>query len=117
MSVNVHAISHSSLAVKRSVISTTAVMPFAASVGFYFSFRLFFPLLAVRIFGQDAQYGVIVSLALNYLLLCLAALGAVGAAPSALKSVSRLPSFRWVLLFFGFSGISLLWSVTASLPA
>jgi hypothetical protein len=115
--VNVHAISRSSLALNQSAISTTAVMPFAASVGFYLSFRLFFPLLAVRIFGQDAQYGVIVSLALNYLLLCLAALGVVGTAPSALRPVSQLPSFRWVLLFLAFSGISLLWSVTASLPA
>jgi hypothetical protein len=100
-----------------SAISTVEVAPFAVSVGFYLSFRLFFPLLAVRVFGQDAQYGVIFSLALNYLLLVLAAVGALGTAPSALPSVLRLPSFRWVLLFLGFSGISLLWSVTASLPA
>jgi hypothetical protein len=92
-------------------------MPFAVSVGFYLSFRLFFPLLAVRVFGQDAQYGVVVSLALNYLLLILAAGGALGTAPSALPPILRLPSFRWVLLFLGFSGISLSWSVTASLPA
>jgi exopolysaccharide production protein ExoQ len=117
MSVNVHAISRPSLAVNQSAVSTAALMPSAALVGFYFSFRLFFPLLAVRVFGQDAQYGVIVSLALNYLLLCLALLGAVGAAPSALHPVFRLPSFRWVLLFLVFSGVSLLWSVTASLPA
>jgi exopolysaccharide production protein ExoQ len=117
MSVNIDAISRPSLTLSPSAISATTITPFSASVGFYLSFRLFFPLLAVRIFGQDAQYGVIVSLALNYLLLSLAALGAVGAGPSALRSVSRLPSFRWVLLFFGFSGISLLWSVTASLPA
>jgi exopolysaccharide production protein ExoQ len=115
--VNVNAISRPSFAMNPSAISTVEVAPFAVSVGFYLSFRLFFPLLAVRVFGQDAQYGVIVSLALNYLLLCLAALGAVGTAPSALPSVLRLPSFRWVLLFLGFSGISLLWSVTASLPA
>jgi exopolysaccharide production protein ExoQ len=117
MTVNVHAISRPSLAMNPFAISTTAVMPFAASVGFYLSFRLFFPLLAVRVFGQDAQYGVIVSLALNYLLLVLAIVGALGTAPSALRSVSRLPCFRWVFLFLGFSGISLLWSVTASLPA
>jgi exopolysaccharide production protein ExoQ len=115
--MNVHAVSRSSFAVNQSAISTIGVMPFAASVGFYLSFRLFFPLLAVRVFGQDAQYGVVVSLALNYLLPCLAALGAVGTAPSALRPVSQLPSFRWVLLFLAFSGISLLWSVTASLSA
>jgi exopolysaccharide production protein ExoQ len=115
--VNVHAVSHPSLAVNRSATRTTAVMPFAASVGFYLSFRLFFPLLAVRVLGQDAQYGVVFSLALNYLLLVLAAVGALGTAPSTLPSVLRLPSFRWVLLFLGFSGISLSWSVTASLPA
>jgi exopolysaccharide production protein ExoQ len=117
MSVNAHAISRPSLAVNQSAISTTAAMPFAALIGFYLSFRLFFPLLAVRVFGQDAQYGVILSLALNYLFLFLTALGGVGAAPSELRPVSQLPSFRWALLFLGFSGISLAWSVTASLPA
>jgi O-antigen ligase len=115
--VNVHAISHPSLALNQSAIGTTAGTPFAASVGFYLSSRLFFPLLAVRVFGQDAQYGVIFSLVLNYLLLVLATVGALSTAPSALPSVLRLPSFRWVLLFLGFSGISLAWSVTASLPA
>jgi len=115
--VDVHAVSHPSFAVNRSEIGTTAVMPFAASVGFYLSFRLFFPLLAVRVLGQDAQYGVVASLALNYLLLVLAAVGTLGTAPSALPPILRLPSFRWVLLFLAFSGISLSWSVTASLSA
>jgi exopolysaccharide production protein ExoQ len=117
MSVNAHSISRPTFAMKPSAISTTAVMPFSAAVGFYLSFRLFFPLLVVRVFGQDAQYGVIVSLALNYLLLVLAAVGGLGTAPCALSSIFRLPSFCWVFLFLGFSGVSLLWSVAASLPA
>ncbi len=92
-------------------------MPLAAMTGFYLSFRLFFPLLAVRMLGQDAQDGVIVSLALNYLLLILVAVDALGRPPHALPSMLRSPCFRWVLLFLGFSGISLFWSATASLPA
>jgi exopolysaccharide production protein ExoQ len=117
MSVNVHAVRGHSPVLNQSAVSMTAEMPFAASVGFYLSFRLFLPLLAVRVFGQDAQYGVVASLTLNYLFLLLAALNSLGATPSALPSVLRLPCFRWVLVFFGFSGISLWWSVTASLPA
>jgi exopolysaccharide production protein ExoQ len=117
MSTNLQAISGSALTLDRPRISTSAATPFAACVGFYFSFRLFFPLLAVRVFGQDAQDGVIVSLVLNYLLFVLVALDALGRDAHTPRSVLRLPSFRWVLLFLGFSGVSLSWSVTASLPA
>ena len=95
----------------------TSQLPFATCVGFYFSFRLFFPLLAVRAFGQDAQAGVVLSLALNYLLLLLAVIESLGKTPSAIGSPLRWPCFRWALLFLAFSGISLFWSVTASLSA
>jgi exopolysaccharide production protein ExoQ len=117
MSANLQAISASALTLDQPRINSSAATPFAACIGFYFSFRLFFPLLAVRIFGQDAQDGVIVSLVLNYLLFVLIALDALGRDAYTPRSVLRLPSFRWVLLFLSFSGISLSWSVTASLPA
>jgi len=114
MSANLQAISASALTLDQPRVNTSAAAPFAVLVGFYFSFRLFFPLLAVRIFGQDAQDGVIVSLVLNYLLFVFVALDVLGRVPSTPRSVLRLPCFRWVLLFLSFSGISLLWSVTAS---
>ena len=113
MSANVEA----ALTLHQPRVHTRAVMPFAVTTGFYLSFRLFFPLLAVRVFGQDAQAGVILSLALNYLLLFLIALDAWGTPSYVSGSVLRLPCFRWVFLYLGLSGISLLWSVTASLPA
>lgn len=117
MSADAQAVSGSALTLREPRVNATAVMPLAAVTGFYLSFRLFFPLLAVRILGQDAQEGVIVSLALNYLLLSLVALDTLGRPSYARRSMFQLPCFRWVLLFLGFSGISLLWSVTASLPA
>ena len=117
MSANIEGINPSALALHPPRVAAAATMPLAASVGFYFSFRLFFPLLAVRVFGQDAQTGVVISLTLNYLLFVLAAIDALGDGAVPLRSVLQWPCFRWVLLFLGFSGISLFWSVTASLSA
>jgi exopolysaccharide production protein ExoQ len=117
MSSNIQEIHASALALNQPRVVAGTAMPFAACVGFYLSFRLFFPLLAVRVFGQDAQAGVALSLALNYLLLLLAAFQTLGNTPSAIGSPLRWPCFRWALLFLSFSGISLFWSATASLPA
>ncbi len=117
MTSNMQQIHASALALDQPRVAAGTAMPFAACVGFYLSFRLFFPLLAVRAFGQDAQAGVALSLALNYLLLLLAAIQTLGNSPSTIGSPLRWPCFRWGLLFLGFSGISLFWSATASLPA
>ena len=92
-------------------------VPLATTIGFYFSFRLMFVLLAVRVVGLDAQSGVTVSLALNYLLLVLAAFQTLGPATRRVRPLLRLPCFKWVLVYLSFSGVSLIWSVTASLPA
>jgi exopolysaccharide production protein ExoQ len=113
MSANVQA----ALTLHQPRVNAGSLMPFAALTGFYLSFRLFFPLLAVRVFGQDAQAGVILSLALNYLLLFLIALDAWGRSSYAFGSVLCWPCLRWVFLYLGVSGISLAWSVTPSLPA
>jgi hypothetical protein len=110
MSTNARAISLS-LAETRS----PSLLP--ASVGFFFAFRLFSALLAVRIFGQDPRVGVGAGLALNYLLLATAVFHSMGTAPRTLWSMLQVPCFRWVLVFLGFTGASLLWSNTASLPA
>lgn len=91
--------------------------PFAAFIGFYFSFRLIFPLLAVRLLRLDPQAGVMVNLALNYLLLIWALFVTLGGAPRTFRFMAHLPCVRWVLYFIAFSGLSLLWSVAASWPA
>lgn len=97
-----------------------AVGPFMvlpALIGFFFSFRLFTVVLAVRVFQTDPQTGVGVSLGLNFLLLGIVAFHSLGPAPRTAESILRLPACLWVLLFLGFSGSSLFWSATASLPA
>jgi exopolysaccharide production protein ExoQ len=95
--------------------SSSALLP--AAVGFFFSFRLLTVLLAVRIFGQDAQIGVATSLILNYLLFAVVAFDAFGPSQRTLRSMLYVPTFRWVLFFLCMSGSSLLWSSTSSLPA
>jgi exopolysaccharide production protein ExoQ len=97
--------------------SATIGQPLAASVGFYYSVRLLLPLLAVRMFHQDPQDGVAASLALNYLFLVLALFATAGNAPRTFRFILHLPFVRLVLCFIGFAGISLLWSVTASVSA
>jgi exopolysaccharide production protein ExoQ len=86
-------------------------------VGLYFSFRLFIMLLSVRLLGTDPQTGTEINLALNFLLLIVVAFYALGACDRTFRSMLKLPSIRWVLLFLVFSGCSLLWSSAASLVA
>ena len=98
-------------------VATHPAMLLPAFVGFFFSIRIIMVLLSVRIFQQDPQTGVIASLGLNFLLLLVVVFHSIGPAPRTLASILRLPSCLWVLLFVGFSGASLLWTVAASLPA
>ena len=88
-----------------------------ASVGFFFAFRLLSVVLAVRAFGQESSVGVVASLALNYFLLAIVVVHSMGPAPRTVRSVLQAPSAGWVLLFLGFTGASLFWSSSASLPA
>jgi exopolysaccharide production protein ExoQ len=117
MSANSHAIYVTRLTAAQSSVKNARSIPLASTIGFYLSFRLFFVLLAVRLFNQDPQVGVVTNLALNYLLLTVVAFHSFGPAPRKLSSMLHLPCYRWVFVFLSFSGISLLWSVTASLPA
>src|SRR5271170_7726328 len=96
------------LGLRETRVVPSSAKPLAMAVGFYFSFRLVFALLAVRIFSRDPQDGAVVNLACNYLLLMVAAFCAMGPAPRTLGSILRLPATRWVLVFIGFSGVSLL---------
>jgi exopolysaccharide production protein ExoQ len=96
---------------------TMATKPFAAWLGFYYSVRLLFPLLAVRVLRLDPQDGVAVSLVLNFGFLAMAALEALGKAPRTLRSTLRLPCVPWVVAFTFVSGISLIWTAAASWSA
>jgi exopolysaccharide production protein ExoQ len=103
-----------------SEMSTTEAQPvklLPAAIGFFFSFRIFIVPLTVLILQADPQAGVVLSLAINFLLLAIVIFHSFGPAPGTLGSILRLPCLFWVLLFLGFSGCSLVWSVTASLPA
>jgi exopolysaccharide production protein ExoQ len=104
-----------SLANFRPIQRTLA--PFPAIIGFYFSFRLLSVLIAVRIFRADPQAGVLVSLALNFILFGLAAFDSMGPGLRTFSSFASTHSFRWSLVFLAFSGCSLFWSSTASFPA
>jgi len=95
--------------------SANTGLPF--SVGLFFSFRLFIMLLSVRVLGTEPQVGTAISLTLNFLLLIVVAFQSMGAADRTFGSMLKLPSVRWVLLFYSFSCCSLLWSATISLPA
>ena len=86
-------------------------------VGFFFSFRLFIMLLSVRLLGTDNETGVEIGLVLNFVLLLLVAFQSIGVAGREDARMLHLASVRWVILFLSFSGCSLLWSATASLPA
>lgn len=85
--------------------------------GFFFSFRLFITLLSVRILGTEPQTGVEAGLALNFVLLFVAAFHSLGQIFHPFRQMFRLMPVRWVFLFLAFSGCSLLWSSTMSLSA
>ncbi|WP_263352962.1 O-antigen ligase family protein [Acidicapsa acidisoli] len=98
-------------------VPARAVKLLPAVIGFFFSFRLFFVLLTTHVLNADPQTGVMLSLGLNYILLAIVVFHSIGNAPRTLASITRLPCYRWVLCFLGFSGVSLIWSATSSVPA
>lgn len=86
----------------------------AFAVGCFFSSRVVTTLFSVRVLGTDPQTGAEIRLALNLLFLgfvCFALLGTEG---RSLRSLLRLSTLRWVLVYLVFSGCSLLWSEAAS---
>ncbi len=104
-------------ATDQEALANPSVTALAAVTGFYFAFRLFIMLLSVRLLGTDTQTGVVLNLVLNILLLLAVALQTLGISSPLEMPLLRLPSVRWVALFLAFSGCSLAWSVTASMPA
>jgi len=100
---------------ERLIGSPTGALPF--TIGFYLAFRLFLVLLSVRIFGTEAQTGVEINLALNFLFLAITIFCSPGRGSGLFADLAHQKSVRWAFIFLGFSGCSLLWSSTASLPA
>jgi exopolysaccharide production protein ExoQ len=88
----------------------------AFAVGFYFSFRLGIVLLSVRILGLEPSTGTGVSLALDLLLFGAVCFNELGSTVTRVRSMLRLSTIRWVLVFLALSCCSLAWSETASLP-
>lgn len=101
---------------KKEVFQPTAGSSLAFAVGFFFSFRLILVLLSVEVFGTEPRGGAEISLALNLLLFAVVCFDSLGAPSRKFGSMFRLSSVRWVLFFLIFSGCSLLWSRTVSLP-
>ena len=97
--------------------SPPALTTFSSVVGFYFAFRLIAVVIAVRLFQAEPQIGVAASLALNYLMLIVAAFLSFGPGLRGYSWFLPLASFRWSLAFLILSGCSLLWTSSASIPA
>lgn len=85
----------------------------AFTVGFFFSFRLCIVLLSARLFGLDPSTGTGISLGINLISFCLICYSA-GAFPRSFWDIVQPRPVRWALAFLAFSGVSLLWSETAS---
>lgn len=88
----------------------------AFAVGFYLSFRLSIVLFSVRLLGLEPNVGTGVNLSLDLLLLGLICFNLLGSTHTSLRSMLRLSTVRWVLIFLATSLCSLAWSETASLP-
>jgi O-antigen ligase len=101
----------------RAVAQAEPIQATPAVVGFYFSSRVVFVLIAARLFLEEPRMGAAASLVCNFALLLGVAFESFGAAVQNDAQLLRLRPFRWVLLFLGFSGCSLLWSIAASLAS
>jgi exopolysaccharide production protein ExoQ len=112
MRMSSRALNHGS---ERGLETPTSGLPFV--VGFYFAFRIFIPLLSVRLLGTDPQAGAAASLALNFFFPALAAFWSPGEGQSSFAWMARLPTSRWVFIYLAVSACSLTWTAAASLPA
>jgi O-antigen ligase len=98
-------------------LGETGLSGLARLTGFFFAFRIFLVVVAVKILQLDSDVGVGLSLGTNLFLFGLVLFCSAGSAPRTIGSILRLPCNVWVLVFLGFSGASLLWTVAVSLPA
>jgi exopolysaccharide production protein ExoQ len=88
----------------------------AFAVGFFFSFRLCIVLLSVRLLGLEPRTGTALAIGLDMLLFCCVTFYAAGTTSRSFRWLLSLRPVFWIAGFLVLSGISLLWSETASLP-
>jgi O-antigen ligase len=86
-------------------------------VGFFFAFRVIIVLLSDRFLGMEPQTGAVITVALNLVLPLLVAFQCLGSAECTFGSMLRPWSIRWAFIFLIFSGVSLSWTVAASMSA
>ncbi len=83
-------------------------------VGFFFSARMVIVLFCARILGLEPRVGSAVSVSLNLLLLVLVCFHSVGPSVYPIKSLLRLATVRWVLLYLAFTACSFAWTIAIS---
>jgi exopolysaccharide production protein ExoQ len=105
-------IDHSTMTVSQRQMPNGAALAFC--VGFYFAARVIATVFLVRVAGIEPQAGPATTLFSTFLLLGLVGLSAMGAPKTDADLPLNLSDIRWIFLFLGFSGCSLLWSETAS---
>ena len=97
-------------------ISAEQLSGLAYFYGLYLGFRLFIMLLAAVLLGVTPQTGVVCDLAIGFLLFAVVLFCSLADCRHDLHLL-RISSSRWAILFLLFTGCSLAWSVTSSLPA
>lgn len=98
-------ISHLDLTRRSSAVSMSGL------IGCYFGTRV---CLTFLLFRADPQAGTIAGLALNLLFLVPAFFYTIGPASMILRQALRVSTFRFILLYLGYSLASLAWSATQS---
>jgi exopolysaccharide production protein ExoQ len=86
-------------------------------IGFFFSFRLAISILSMKLFAADPQTGSAIKLGLSFFLLCAVCFTSLGGTSRKFSWLWEPSSVRWTMFFLFFSGCSLFWSETASMPA
>lgn len=89
----------------------------AFTAGFFFSLRGAIVLFFTRVLGTEPQIGAAFEVAAEFLLFALVCFHSFGSARRATDRILDLSVVRWALAYLFFSGFSLLWSGTVSLPA
>jgi exopolysaccharide production protein ExoQ len=85
-----------------------------AGVGFLFSTRTIYVLVAARWLNIETEAGVMTGLAIGVALITAALLNAFGGDTYSLGRILRLRPVQWIMLYLIYSGCSLLWTASAS---
>lgn len=92
--------------------SSASGMAFLA--GFFFSARMVIVLFCARILGLEPRIGSATSIALNLLLLVLACFHSLDPGADSVKSLIKLATVRWVILYLAFTLCSFAWTIAIS---